>query len=110
MLMTIAINNKLYFMKWCNSVAPGSIPVTIEDFKRKKLLQKAIQKGLERANEIATANPCKVKKFTILPEELSVQGGELGPTLKLKRHAITTKYQNLIDVCQLKNYIFLYNE
>jgi long-chain-fatty-acid--CoA ligase ACSBG len=84
-------------VKWCNSVAPGSNPVTIEDFKRKKLLQKAIQKGLERANEIATANPCKVQKFTILPEELSVQGGELGPTLKLKRHAITTKYQNLID-------------
>ena len=84
-------------VKWCNSVAPGSNPVTIEDFKQKKLLQKAIQKGLERANEIATANPCKVQKFTILPEELSVQGGELGPTLKLKRHAVTTKYQNLID-------------
>jgi hypothetical protein len=50
-------------------------PVTIEDFKQKKLLQKAIQKGLERANEIATANPCKVQKFTILPEEISVQGG-----------------------------------
>ena len=42
-------------------------------------------------------NPCKLQKITILPEELSVQGGELGPTLKLKRHAITTKYQNLID-------------
>ena len=42
-------------------------------------------------------NPCKLQKITILPEELSVQGGELGPTLKLKRHAIINKYQNLID-------------
>ena len=76
MFLTIAINNKLYFMKWCNSVAPGSNPVTIEDFKQKKLLQKAIQKGFERANKITTANPCKVQNFTILLEELSIKGGE----------------------------------
>ena len=68
MFMTIAINIKLYFMKWCNSVAPWSNVVTIEDFKKKQLLKAAIQKGLERVNKIATANPCKVQKFTILPE------------------------------------------
>ena len=71
--------------------------VTIEDFKRKKLLPKAIIEGIQRANEKATANPCKVQKFTVLPQELSVQGGELGPTLKLKRHFIMEKYQDLID-------------
>ena len=84
-------------VKWCDANAPGSNVVTIEDFKRKKLLQKAIQKGLENANLKATANPCKVQKFTVLPQELSVQGGELGPTLKLKRHFIMDKYQDLID-------------
>ena len=53
--------------------------------------------GIQRANEKTTANPCKVQKFTVLPQELSVQGGELGPTLKLKRHFIMDKYQHLID-------------
>ena len=61
------------------------------------MANKAIQDGIIRANKHATANPCKVQKFTVLPEELSVQGGELGPTLKLKRHFIMNKYQNLIN-------------
>ena len=38
-----------------------------------------------------------IKRFTILPGELSVAGGELTPTLKLKRKAIATKYAAEID-------------
>jgi hypothetical protein len=34
-------------VKWCNSVAPGSNPVTIQDFKQKKLLQKANGKSMQ---------------------------------------------------------------
>ena len=39
----------------------------------------------------------QIKKFVILPEDLSIEGGELTPTLKLKRKVIDKKYGALID-------------
>ena len=38
-----------------------------------------------------------VKKFVILAEELSVDGGELTPTMKLKRRVILKKYAAEIE-------------
>jgi long-subunit acyl-CoA synthetase (AMP-forming) len=38
-----------------------------------------------------------VKKFAIVDGEFSVEGGELTPTMKLKRRVIATKYKHLID-------------
>jgi long-chain acyl-CoA synthetase len=39
----------------------------------------------------------KIKKFCLLPVLFSIEGGELTPTLKLKRKIINAKYQQLID-------------
>jgi long-chain acyl-CoA synthetase len=39
----------------------------------------------------------KIKKFVLLPEELTQETGELTPTLKLKRKLIDQKYKDLID-------------
>lgn len=39
----------------------------------------------------------KVKKFTLLTHELTVEGGELTPTLKVKRRVVDEKYRGLID-------------
>ena len=38
-----------------------------------------------------------VKKFVLLPTELSIDGGELTPTLKLRRSFINKKFQDFID-------------
>lgn len=38
-----------------------------------------------------------VKKIALLEKELTVEGGELTPTMKLKRRVIDEKYKNLID-------------
>jgi long-chain acyl-CoA synthetase len=38
-----------------------------------------------------------VKKFTILPRDLSVESGELTPSLKVKRKAVETTYQAEIE-------------
>ncbi len=39
----------------------------------------------------------QIKKFTLLPREFSVNGGELSPTFKFRRHHVHEKYRDLID-------------
>src|SRR6267378_2214584 len=39
----------------------------------------------------------KIKKFTVLPEDFSQEGGELTPTLKVKRKVVSNKYMNTIE-------------
>ncbi len=39
----------------------------------------------------------KIKKFTLLPKEFSIEAGEITATLKLKRKVIQQKYKALID-------------
>ena len=57
----------------------------------------AIQNGINEANKSAVSNAGVVRKWMILPNDLSVSSGELGPTLKLKRLDIHKKYKNAID-------------
>ncbi len=39
----------------------------------------------------------KVKRIALLPEEFTIDGGELTPTLKVRRKIVEQKYQTLID-------------
>jgi long-chain acyl-CoA synthetase len=39
----------------------------------------------------------RVKKVVLLENELTIEGGELTPTLKVKRRVIDEKYRKLID-------------
>jgi len=43
----------------------------------------------------------KIKKFTLLPQEFTIETGEITSTLKLKRKVIQDKYKKLID-CMYK--------
>jgi long-chain acyl-CoA synthetase len=38
-----------------------------------------------------------IKKFAVLPAELTPEGGELTPSLKVKRRAVERKYHDLLD-------------
>ncbi|MDA9230972.1 long-chain fatty acid--CoA ligase [Rickettsiales bacterium] len=39
----------------------------------------------------------RIRKFQVIFDELSIEGGEITPSMKLKRNIIEDKYQNLID-------------
>jgi long-chain acyl-CoA synthetase len=55
-----------------------------------------VQEAVDRANE-RLARFEQIRRFAILPRELSIDGGELTPTLKVKRREVEAKYADLID-------------
>ena len=58
---------------------------------------KAIQEGIDLTNESSVSNAQKVQKWKILRKDFSVPGGELGPTLKMKRHFVLQQYADLVN-------------
>jgi long-chain acyl-CoA synthetase len=59
-------------------------------------VRELIQKELDRANS-NYAQVEQIKKFTILDHDLSVETGELTPTLKVKRNVINKNYEDLFE-------------
>jgi long-chain acyl-CoA synthetase len=59
-------------------------------------MRKLLQEHLDQVNE-KFARVEQVKKFEILPHDLSQEGGELTPTLKVKRNVVAEKYENEVD-------------
>jgi len=55
-----------------------------------------VQGAIDRANE-RFAQFERIKRFAILPAELSVEAGELTPTMKVKRREVDRKYAATLD-------------
>jgi long-subunit acyl-CoA synthetase (AMP-forming) len=55
-----------------------------------------LERRVEEVNQ-GLARYESIKRFAILPQELSIDGGELTPTLKLKRRVIGEKYRATIE-------------
>ncbi|CAM9714084.1 unnamed protein product [Heterosigma akashiwo] len=55
-----------------------------------------LDRGLEAANKEAVSNAATVKKWALLATDFSDPGGELTPTLKLKRSVAAEKYKSVI--------------
>jgi long-chain acyl-CoA synthetase len=61
-----------------------------------KVFVKKINKVIEHYNE-GFGKWEQIKKWEFLTEPFSIDGGELTPTLKLKRKAILSKYEDLVN-------------
>lgn len=59
-------------------------------------LYEALQRDVDQVNT-RFARVETIKRFTVLPRELSVEGGELTPTLKIKRRAVATCWSSEIE-------------
>jgi len=63
-----------------------------EDEKVRKLIQKEVNKANKRLSPWET-----VKKFILLEEPLTIDSGELTPTMKVKRSVVKEKYKEKIE-------------
>jgi long-chain acyl-CoA synthetase len=72
------------------------LPDEIGELARSDEVRALVQKELDRANS-NYAQVEQVKKFTILDHDLSIDSGELTPTLKVKRNVINENYQDLFE-------------
>ena len=52
---------------------------------------------IEETNKKAISRAAHIRKFKLVPDDFSIPGGELTPTLKLKRKTTETKYKHFID-------------
>ncbi len=74
----------------------GSPARTSEDAARCPLFRAYVERQVEDVNK-SLARYETIKKVALLPRELSVDAGELTPTLKLKRRVIHDLHKEEID-------------
>jgi long-chain-fatty-acid--CoA ligase ACSBG len=66
---------------------------TTDEACTNKEVQKYIQKCVEETNKLSVSRAAHIRKFKLLPIDFSIPGGELTPTLKLKRKVTEKKYK-----------------
>ena len=59
-------------------------------------IQDEIQEAIDELNT-GFARVEQLKKFAVLPRQLSIEGGELTPTLKVKRNKVNEHFADIID-------------
>ncbi|HEY1511846.1 MAG TPA: long-chain fatty acid--CoA ligase [Solirubrobacteraceae bacterium] len=72
------------------------LPEEIETLAEHEQVHEMVQAELDRANS-NYARVEQIKKFTILDHDLSIETGELTPSLKVKRNVIYDRYADLFE-------------
>ncbi len=72
------------------------LPEDVADLAVNEEVVELVQKELDRANA-NYAQVEQIKRFTILERDLSIEDGELTPTLKVKRNVINERYLERFD-------------
>ena len=74
---------------------------TVQDAKSSPEYKANLDAGLARANKNAISRAQNVQKWAILPRDFTQEGGELTPTMKLRRKVVLEMYPDV--VAQLYN-------
>ena len=72
------------------------LPADLAELAANEKVRASIQAHLDQVNQ-KFARVEQVKKFEILPQDLSQEGGELTPTMKVKRNVVTDKHSAAIE-------------
>mmetsp|Transcript_9462 Transcript_9462/g.28636 ORF Transcript_9462/g.28636 Transcript_9462/m.28636 type:complete len:192 (+) Transcript_9462:1855-2430(+) len=74
----------------------STVPEAARSAEYTKMITDAI-KATNENGKVVPLRPAMIQKFTILPHDFSVTGGEITPTFKTKRSVIQKKYAQEID-------------
>jgi long-chain acyl-CoA synthetase len=90
----LIVPNVEVLREWCRR---HEVEVTLkEDIIANKQVQDRVWRDVEKLNtEFAQWE--KIKKISLLEKDFSIEGGDLTPTMKLKRKPILHKYSSLIE-------------
>ncbi|XP_026546771.1 long-chain-fatty-acid--CoA ligase ACSBG2-like [Notechis scutatus] len=84
-------------VEFCKKLGSKSTKVSDIVGNKDLAVYTAIQKGVMKVNDQATSNAQKIQKWLLLNKDFSVQSGELGPTMKLKRPVVSKMYEEQIQ-------------
>ena len=89
-------------MEECTTLAKeNGWPDDPGELARHEGMRAMIQEHIDKVNE-KFARVEQVKKFEILPHDLSQETGELTPTLKVKRNVVAQKYESDVEALYAK--------
>lgn len=91
----LIVPNIHFIKEWAERKAIDFSTDTAEAIVRDPKVVARIEREINTLNA-GFGNWEQVKRFALLPNEFSINSGELTPTLKLKRKFITQKYQEII--------------
>jgi long-chain acyl-CoA synthetase len=78
-------------LEWAKVNAPELSKLAQENFLLNDKIKHKITEEIDKVNS-AFGQWEQIKKFAIIPNEFTIEGGELTPTLKMKRKKIIEKY------------------
>ncbi len=80
--------------KWATEQGKGELSVA--QLAKDPALNAEIQRAINALNE-GLARYETIKKFAILPRDFTIEGGELTPSMKVKRKTVEAMYKDLLD-------------
>lgn len=98
-LLTVNADDAEKFLAQKGVTFPANMDAAAKykEMTEKKELNDEIGRVIEELNKKELASYESLKKFAILPSDLSVDDGELTPSLKVKRKVVEKKYKHLLD-------------
>ena len=89
--------NKLRGVALDTSKEIGSDAITTDEAKKCDAWKKYFDEGMATANKKAISRAQRVSKWVLLDTDFTEPGGELTPTMKLKRSVAVEKYKSEIE-------------
>lgn len=90
-------SNKLTGQALDKSKSLGSNASTTDEVRNDPLWKKYLDDGVKKANAKSTSRAQQIAKWALLSTDFTEKGGELTPTLKLKRSVAAEKYSDVIE-------------